>query len=81
MRHKHTDQAGTGAERHREVFADADKMRKLDRLYDGNHKAIRPVLTQHPGIDFIMAGKTSRVDGVRPMAQHPPNKPPLVLHP
>jgi hypothetical protein len=28
-----------------------------------------------------MAGKTSRVDGFHPMAQHPPNKPPLVLHP
>jgi len=33
MGHKHTDQAGAGAERHREIFADADKMRKLDRLF------------------------------------------------
>jgi hypothetical protein len=38
MGHKHTDQAGAGAESHREVFADADKMRKLDRLYHGDHE-------------------------------------------
>ena len=81
MGHKHTDQAGAGAERYREVFADADKVRKLDRLFHGDQKAVFPVVTEHPGIDLIMAGKTSRVDCFRPMAQHPPNKAPLVLHP
>ena len=33
MGHKHTDQASAAVERHREIFANADKMRKLDRLF------------------------------------------------
>jgi hypothetical protein len=37
--------------------------------------------TQHPGIDFIEARKVSLMHHFRPMTQHPPNKPPLVLHP
>jgi hypothetical protein len=81
MGHKHTDQASAAVERHREIFANADKMRKLDRLFHGDQEAVRPVVTQHPGIDFIMPGKTSRVDGFRPMAQHSSNQPPLVFHP
>jgi hypothetical protein len=56
-------------------------MGKLDRRLHGNEQAICPVLPVKPGIDFFSAREALGIRDLLPMAQHPPDQPPLFLHP
>ena len=81
MRLEHACQRVLGAQRKGQVLAHGDEMRELDRRLHSDQEAIRPVLAQHPGIDFVEAWKAPPMHHFRPMTQHSPDQPPLVLHP
>jgi hypothetical protein len=79
MGKEQTRQCVPGAERNREVLASDDKVREFDGRLDSHHEAVRPILTDYPGINFIEARKA--LSGCRfcPVAHHTLDQPPLVL--
>jgi hypothetical protein len=68
-----------GAERYRQVLAYSGEIRQLDRRLHSDHDAIRPVVTDHPGINFVEARKALSRCHFLPVAQHTLDQTPLAL--
>ena len=79
MGEEQTRQRVPGAERDREVLASDDKMRELDGRLHSHHEAVRPIVTDHPGINFIEARKALSRCRFRPAAHHTLDQTPLIL--
>ena len=81
MGEEHTRQRVPGAERDRQVLARGDEVRELDWRLHSYHDAVRPVVTYHPGTNFVEARKAfSRCHFFpEPVAQHTLDQSPLVL--
>jgi hypothetical protein len=60
-----------------QIYPDRDEMRKLDRRFHCDQQTVRPVLALQPGIDLIAAWEAPAIRYLLPMAQDPPDKPPL----
>jgi hypothetical protein len=68
-----------GAERYRYVLTHDGEVRQLDWRLDSDHDAVRPVITYHPGINFVEAWKALSRCHFLPVAQHTLDQTPFVL--
>ena len=68
-----------GAERYCQVLAYGGEIRQFDWRLHSDHDAIRPVVTDHPGINFVEARKALSRCHFLPVAQHTLGQAPLAL--
>ncbi len=79
MGKEQTGQCVPGTERNRQVLPGGDEVGELDRRLDSDYDTVRPVVTHHPGINFIKARKALSLCRFCPVAQHALDQTSLIL--